>query len=221
MLVPAEAADTPRVRALQAAKRMREAHTALRAARRTARAVSCTRAEDHKPRAERRQVAALRSLEDHQRSAKRWHQTDSCPPVSQSVRDRPKMYQPEEAGRCSTRAPGGEHDPRGRDRAAAKREERRAVLRTAVELLAEARPKRTPEGAVAAEQEGRCEQAEAQLLRPMDCRKTGKTCWWAGSRRRTACTRSCKKLPSSSYGRADLREPCVREHTRFTASLRS
>jgi hypothetical protein len=50
--------------------------------------------------------------------------------------------------------------------------------------------------------------------RPTDCRTTGKTCWWAGSRRRTAYTRSCEKLPSSSC--AALKYAAGRaEHTRF------
>ena len=78
---------------------------------------------------------------------------------------------------------------------------RGAVPRTvAGQLVEEAlRPKLAQVVAVAVvAREGRREQAAA-LLRPMDCRKTDRICWWAGSRRRTACTRSCEKLPSSSY----------------------
>ena len=56
----------------------------------------------------------------------------------------------------------------------------------------------------------------AQLPRPRGCRKTGKTCCRAGSRRRTAYTRSCEKLPSSSYA-APTCTAKRREHTRFGA----
>src|SRR6185369_4415829 len=140
------------------------------------------------------------------RSAKRSRQRDSCPRGSQSARGRPRArpqtrWHQREADCCSMRAREVEPDRKGLDRAAAKLEARAAAPRRAAGQLAEGHPRPARAGAVAAaEREGRHEQAEAQLLLPTDCRKTGKTCWWAGSRRRTACTRSCEKLPSSSYG---------------------
>jgi len=199
---PAEADDTQRALALPVAGRTGAAHTRPPAAAlRTALAASCMPAVGHTRQAERPRAAARRNPEARLQLAKRWHRTDSCPLGSQTARGRPPQGRSHqrEVDCCSTRGRGVERAPKGPDRAAAKRAAQAAARRTAAGLLAEGRPRRTLEGAVAAaEREGRHEQAEAQRLRPTDCRRTGKTCWWAGSRRRTACTRSCEKLPSSS-----------------------
>ena len=201
---PAEADDTRAARALPEAGHTGAARTGPPAAAlRTALAASCMPGAGHTRQTERRRAAARRNPEARRQLAKRWHQTDSCPLGSQNARGRrPQAHSHQrEADCCSTRARAAERGPKGRDRVAAKREAQAAALRKPAGRLAEGRPRRTRERAVAAaEREGRHEQAEAQLLRPRDCRRTGKTCWWAGSRRRTACTRSCEKLPSSSYG---------------------
>jgi hypothetical protein len=200
------AADMQSVPARRVAARTAEVHMGQPAAAlHTPLAASCTRAEGHKRPMERR-VAARHSPEGRLPLAKPWHQTDSSPLGNRSARDRPRARpqtrsHQREGDRCSTPVPEVEPERKAPDLVAAKRAARAAALHKAVEQPPAARPRRKRVGAVAlAVREGRHELAEAQLLRPMDCRKTGKTCWWAGSRRRTACTRSCEKLPSSSYG---------------------
>ena len=147
--------------------------------------------------------------------------TDSCPRANRSGRDPPlareKSHRAQRGAGCSNPDQVGGRSREAPDRGLA---EGAAAARAAARRSAgwgappaRALPTRERAGAAAAR--------EGELPRRLTgCRKTGKTCWWAGSRRRTACTRSCEKLPSSS----DASLTCVgtrREHTRFTASLRS
>lgn len=192
-------ADTQR--APRGARHTAAAHTVQRAAARKARVANRMLGAGRTPREAQGPVAeARRNRRVLRRSATRWLRMDSCLLVNQSARDQPSWpkracSRPREVDYCSRQARGAELVRR-----IAKEAARGAALRTVAGPLAVVRPRQAREGAVEAEREGRHEPAQAEPLRPMDCRKTGKTCWWAGSRRRTACTRSCEKLPSSSYG---------------------
>jgi X-X-X-Leu-X-X-Gly heptad repeat protein len=164
----------------------------------------------------------------HRPWARPWLRMDSCLRVSRSARDQPGVpgqSHPDRRGAgCSKPAQAAERSrDSGELEAVARLAIARAVAarRTAAEPAATVpKPARVGAAAAAARGEARRDREGALPRRPKGCRRTGKTCWWAGSRRRTACTRSCEKLPSSSY--APL--TCVakrREHTCFTASLRS
>ena len=153
-------------------------------------------------------------------------QTDSCLRVSRSARDRREVrgqnHRDRQGVGCSTQALAVVRSRLGTDPLAAARRQGMRVLRKWAEreLLAAAAPKRERAALAEAEREQRPEREGELPRRLTGCRRTDKICWWAGSRRRTACTRSCEKLPSSSY--AALTCAAKRgEHTRFTASLRS
>jgi len=167
------------------------------------------------------------------RSAKPWRRTDSCLRASQSGRDQPRELAQSPLGRLAGVNPrparlGVVRSPAPVDRAAVAKarglEDRRTVAGEAREAGVLPKPVRAApagERVVRLAQRGDCRSRAGELpQRPKGCRKKGKTCWWAGSTRRTAYTRSCEKLPSSSCAP----HTCAakrRQHTRFTASLRS
>ena len=158
-------------------------------------------------------------------SAKPWLRMDSSPQARQTGRAlrglSGQRYRDQLSSGCwrSTGVAGAAGRRHPVEGAAAKLG---AGRRTQVEQAAAPGATKRPEAGVAAaaEREARRDQEGELPRRPTGYRRTDKTCWWAGSTRRTACTRSCEKLPSS--GCAAL--TCAtkrREHTRFTASLRS
>jgi len=145
-------------------------------------------------------------------SAWPWHRTDSCLRVRRS--GRAQQLRPRQSHRhprwvdWGARAERAAEHSRGRlDRAAVARVAARAARHIAVRrgLLA-ARARRERVGVAEAAREGRRVRQGELPRRPMGCRRTGKTCWWAGSMRRTACTRSCEKLPRLELWRAHLRD---------------
>ncbi len=219
-------ADTRRVRAAahrQAELRMQAEHTAPVAVAHKARPVAAHRARalgrsppvaDHRPRAELL-AAALRSpLVDRRTLAKQWRQTGSCLPASRSERD-----QPEARGR-SHQDLLAERPKRVREVARSPAPAARAVAancpapvarRRAAEPLPVAALPRRERAEVAAAAAARVEhhdQARELLRRLTGCRRTSKICWWAGSRRRTACTRSCENSRARAVPRS-LARPSV------------
>jgi len=135
--------------------------------------------------------AALR-----QNPGRPWRRMDSYPRASQSERD------PQQVPRSrldledrDSKQVAAERRKQGAGAAVVATAEL-AVARTAAGRAPVVVPKQAP---AALERAGeRRKPAEELPRRPADCRKTGRICWWAGSSRRTACTRSCEKLPSSS-----------------------
>lgn len=192
-----------RARRAVARKRARRAAARKRAARRSR---GARRGARRRPSREPRSSAVSRRTRQRPRWAKRSRQTDSCLLGIQSARDpiqrRAQSCSPQRAaGCCSTQARAVEHCQNRRHLGSARRAVQEAVPRMVVgRLVQEAvHPTQAQVVAVAVVERGERRAQAAALLRPMDCRKTDKTCWWAGSTRRTACTRSCEKLPSSSY----------------------
>jgi len=210
-----------------AAAHMQAAHTEReRAARRSPAVVRNRQAVP--PVTARQSQAAGRRV----RSAKPWRRTDSCPRASQSGRDQPRELEQNPLHRLAGEVPrpavpGVERSPARVVRAVAANAHAPADRRIAAEGARQVAELPKPAQAVLAgrvarlARAGDCRSRAGELpQRPKGCRKTGKTCWWAGSTRRTAYTRSCEKLPSSSCAP----HTCAakrRQHTRFTASLRS
>src|SRR5882724_9651076 len=136
---------------------------------------------------------------------------DSCPRACRSERD-PQRVQRSQlglAGRGSKRA-AAERRKQGPRAVVVATAEPRAVGRTAAGQAPVAVPMPVPAAAqppevAARERAGeRRRPAEELPRRPAECRNTSRICWWAGSSRRTACTRSCEKLPMLELSRAHL-----------------
>ena len=204
-------------RVAAARMRRRAAHTPLPGVARKAQP-----AEAH------RRLAALRAerrsrVADRRRSPdQRWRRTGSCLRANRSAREPVQNRDQQGAGsRPELAAAQARHRQvdggrRGGPATVARRPEDRNAVGRAQARRAESPTRRPGEAALVAPRRAEARRTQAGELpqRPKDYRKIGKTCWWAGSTRRTACTRSCEKLPSSSC--APL--TCAakrREHTRF------
>lgn len=194
------AADTERA---QAALRKRGVgHRAQALAARTARAPRRSPAEGRRPpRAEGQAQARRMAL--HPRWAKPWLQTDSCLPGSRSGHD-PLPVQ----GRNRPDPLDLDANLRAGERSQARVVRPVAAIAAPVagaRLGAAELPKRVrgpAPVAVTAAREERRDRAEGLPRRPMGCRRTGKTCWWADSRRHTACTRSCENSRARAMPRS-------------------
>jgi len=183
-----------------------------RAAARTARGLLRSRVGGRK--LAERPAVALRTPVALQQWAKPWLRMDSSPQARQSGRVRRgrsgqrRRDQPRSGCWRSTAGAAGVAGAAARRRpvegAAANPRARR---RTQAEPGAAAAVPKRPEAGVAAAAERAARRGQEGELprRPMGYRRTDKTCWWAGSTRRTACTRSCEKLPSSAVPRSRAR----------------
>ena len=135
-----------------------------------------------------------------------WHQTDSCPPGTRNVLEQARNRL-DRAARAATRgAPErAARIPVRRRAATALATAARAAGRIVVELEpALVGPGADPSSQRVAAQEraGEHRTPVGQLPWPTGSRRTGKTCWWAGSRRRTACTRSCENSRARAVPRS-------------------
>lgn len=139
--------------------------------------------------------------------ARPWLRMDSCPRETQSGPARARTHRDQAGARARQRAGARPADhtqaPAQEVPPAARAEQGAGRTQLGRELPAEAHPMRAPAAVAGAPGERRMR--AGGLPRRADCRRTGKTCWWAGSTRRTACTRSCENSRARAVPRTRAR----------------